>query len=107
MVGILAARIKDRYHRPVIAFARDGERELRGPHAPWPGARARCARRGRGGPSRALSRFGGHAMAAGLTLEHARFDAFSRAFDTEVRRHVSESALRSATLSDGGSSRKT
>ncbi len=102
VVGILAARIKDRYHRPVIAFARDGERELKGSARSVAGVHVRdvldaiaAAHPG------LLTRFGGHAMAAGLTLEHARFDAFSRAFDTEVRRHVSESALRSATVSDG------
>ena len=102
VVGILAARIKDRYHRPVIAFARDGERELKGSARSVAGVHVRdvldaiaAAHPG------LLTRFGGHAMAAGLTLEHARFDAFSRAFDTEVRQHVSESALRSATVSDG------
>lgn len=102
VVGILAARIKDRYHRPVIAFARDGERELKGSARSVAGVHVRdvldaiaAAHPG------LLTRFGGHAMAAGLSLEHARFDAFSRAFDAEVRRYLSESTLRSATMSDG------
>ena len=102
VVGILASRIKDRYHRPVIAFARDGERELKGSARSVSGVHVRdvldavaAAHPG------LLVRFGGHAMAAGLSLEHARLEAFSRAFDTEVRRHLPETALRSATMSDG------
>ena len=102
VVGILAARIKDRYHRPVIAFARDGERELKGSARSVAGVHVRdvldaiaAAHPG------LLTRFGGHAMAAGLSLEHARFDAFARAFDAQVRRQVSESTLRAATMSDG------
>lgn len=102
VVGILAARIKDRYHRPVIAFASDGEHALRGSVRSVPGVHARdvldavaAAQPG------LLTRFGGHAMAAGLSLERSRFDAFSHAFDTEVRRHVTETALRGRTLSDG------
>ncbi len=102
VVGILASRIKDRYHRPVIAFARDGERELKGSARSVDGVHVRdvldaIATANPG----LLARFGGHAMAAGLSLDHARFDAFSRAFDAEVRRHLSESTLRSATMSDG------
>lgn len=102
VVGILASRIKDRHHRPAIAFARDGERELKGSARSVAGVHVRdvldavaAAHPG------LLTRFGGHAMAAGLSLERSRFDAFSRAFDAEVRRHLSESALRSATMSDG------
>ena len=102
VVGILASRIKDRYHRPVIAFARDGERELKGSARSVTGVHVRdvldaiaTAHPG------LLIRFGGHAMAAGLSLEHARFEAFSRAFDAEVRRHLSDSTLRTATMSDG------
>ena len=102
VVGILASRIKDRYHRPVIAFAGDGEHELKGSARSVAGVHVRdvldavaAAHPG------LLTRFGGHAMAAGLSLEHARFDDFSRAFDAEVRRHISESMLRGATMSDG------
>ena len=102
VVGILAARIKDRYHRPVIAFATDGEHALKGSARSVGGVHVRdvldavaAAHPG------LLTRFGGHAMAAGLSLDRSRFDAFSRAFDAEVRRHLSESALRGATMSDG------
>ena len=102
VVGILAARIKDRYHRPAIAFACDGEAALRGSVRSVPGVHARdvldavaTAHPG------LLHRFGGHAMAAGLSLERSRLDAFSRAFDTEVRRHLCASALGGRTLSDG------
>jgi single-stranded-DNA-specific exonuclease len=48
-----------------------------------------------------LSKFGGHAMAAGLSLERARFDEFRAAFDGEVRRHLSAGDLRGTIISDG------
>ena len=102
VVGILASRIKDRYHRPVIAFARDGEHELKGSARSVAGVHIRDVLDAVAAAHPGLvTRFGGHAMAAGLSLERSRFEAFSHAFDAEVRRHLSESALRSATMSDG------
>ena len=102
VVGILASRIKDRYHRPVIAFARDGERELKGSARSVSGVHVRDVLDAVAATNPGLlTRFGGHAMAAGLSLEHACLEAFSRAFDDEVRRRVSDSGLRSATMSDG------
>ena len=103
VVGILAARVKDRYHRPVVAFARDGERALKGSARSVAGVHVRDVLDAVAAAHPGLvTRFGGHAMAAGLSLERSRFDAFARAFDVEVRRHLPESALRGTTLSDGG-----
>ena len=102
VVGILASRIKDRYHRPVIAFANDGERGLKGSARSVGGVHVRDVLEAvAAAHPDLLVRFGGHAMAAGLSLERSRFDAFSCAFDAEVRRHLSASALRGATMSDG------
>ena len=102
VVGILASRIKDRYHRPAIAFAKDGEHGIKGSARSVAGVHVRDVLDAIAALHPGLlTRFGGHAMAAGLSLEHARFDDFSRAFDAEVRRHLSESMLRGATMSDG------
>lgn len=102
VIGIVAARIKEHYHRPVIAFAPAGNDELKGSARSIPGLHIRdvldaIAARHPG----MLSKFGGHAMAAGLTLQHQHYDSFSRAFDEEVRRHVSADDLRGVIYSDG------
>jgi len=87
VVGLVASRVKDRVRRPVIAFATGGGNLLRGSARSVPGIHIRdvldciAARH-----PELLSRFGGHAMAAGLTLERAQLDAFARAFDAEVAR---------------------
>ncbi len=102
VVGIVASRVKARLHRPVIAFAPDGEDALKGSARSVSGVHIRdaleaIATRHAG----LLSKFGGHAMAAGLSLERARFDEFRTAFDLEVRRHLSAGDLRGTVLSDG------
>lgn len=84
VVGLVASRVKERLRRPVIAFARAGERLLRGSARSVPGVHIRdvldamAARE-----PQLIQKFGGHAMAAGLTLELERLDAFARAFDTQ------------------------
>ena len=102
VVGILASRIKDRMHRPVIAFAPDGEHALKGSARSVSGVHVRdvldaVATRNPG----LLSRFGGHAMAAGLTLQLDDLDRFKVAFDQEVRRRASPADLRGVTHTDG------
>ena len=77
VIGLVAARIKERVHRPVIAFARVNDQELKGSARSVAGLHVRdaldnIATRHPG----LLSKFGGHAMAAGLTLARERFDAF-------------------------------
>src|SRR6185437_5829337 len=84
VVGLVASRIKDRLRRPVIAFARVDERLLRGSARSIAGVHIRdvldavAAR-----DPLLIQKFGGHAMAAGLTLELERLDAFAAAFDDE------------------------
>lgn len=87
VVGLVAGRVKERTGRPVIAFARAGDGLLRGSARSVAGLHIRdvldaiAVRH----PD-LISRFGGHAMAAGLSLECAKLDAFARAFDEEVAR---------------------
>jgi single-stranded-DNA-specific exonuclease len=87
VVGLVASRIKDRIRRPVIAFARAGDGMLRGSARSVPGIHIRDVLDGMAARHPELiSRFGGHAMAAGLSLEECNLDAFARAFDAEVSR---------------------
>jgi len=85
--------VKDRVRRPVIAFALAGEGLLRGSARSVPGIHIRdvldsiAARH-----PELISKFGGHAMAAGLTLERAQLDTFARAFDQEVARWTGHAA---------------
>ncbi len=102
VVGIVASRVKARLHRPVIAFAPDGDDALKGSARSVSGVHIRdaleaIATRHAG----LLSKFGGHAMAAGLSLERARFDEFRAAFDAEMRRHLGAGDLRGIISSDG------
>ena len=87
VVGLVASRIKDRVRRPVIAFARAGDGALRGSARSIPGIHIRDVLDGIAAQHPELiSRFGGHAMAAGLSLEERNLDAFAAAFDAEVAR---------------------
>lgn len=102
IIGILAARIRERTHRPVIAFALDKDGHLKGSARSVPGLHIRdaldaVATRHPG----LISKFGGHAMAAGLGLPLTCLEAFSQAFDAEVRRHLSLEDLCGRLLSDG------
>ena len=102
VIGILAARIKERTHRPVIAFAVSNEHEIKGSARSVPGLHIRDALDNVAAQHPGLlTKFGGHAMAAGLTLRRTDFDAFSAAFDAEVRRHLTETELQRVLLSDG------
>ena len=102
VIGILAARIKERLHRPVIIFAQSSDDEIKGSARSVPGLHIRdvldaiAARQ----PD-LISKFGGHAMAAGLSLKRARFDDFSKAFDAEVRRHLSAAQMQGKIETDG------
>lgn len=107
VIGILASRIKDKYHRPVIAFARadkaaDGENEIKGSARSVPGLHIRdvldlVAKQNPG----LLSKFGGHAMAAGMSFKEADFERFQLAFDRVVRETMPPEALQAQVLSDG------
>jgi single-stranded-DNA-specific exonuclease len=102
VIGILASRLKERYHRPTIAFADAGAGMLKGSARSVPGFHIRDAvdRVATQHPG-LISTFGGHAMAAGLTLPEANFPTFAAAFDAEVRRQLCEDDLTGRLLSDG------
>ena len=102
VVGIIAGRIKEKFYRPVIVFAKVSESELKGSARSVPGLHIRdvldcIASRYPG----LVQRFGGHAAAAGLTLSLAQYFSFCRAFDEEVSRHLSRENLHDKILSDG------
>ena len=108
VIGILASRIKEKYHRPVIAFAdagqdsSTGEEVIKGSARSIAGIHIRdtldsiAARH-----PELLSRFGGHAMAAGLTLLKKNLQQFAVAFDQEVARQVDADDLHHIIHSDG------
>ena len=102
VIGILASRIKDKYHRPVIAFADAGNGEIKGSCRSIVGLHMRDVLDvvDTQHPGMIL-KFGGHAMAAGLTILESQLDAFSLAFDAAVRKVLDEDALQGVLLSDG------
>jgi single-stranded-DNA-specific exonuclease len=102
VVGLVAGRIKERVRRPVIAFADAGEGELRGSARSVAGVHVRdvldaVSKRHPG----LLGRFGGHAMAAGLTLARERLDEFATAFDAEVALWQAGGSLADIVETDG------
>jgi single-stranded-DNA-specific exonuclease len=102
VIGILASRMKERYHRPTIAFADAGDGVLKGSARSVPGFHIRDALDAVAAKHpQLISKFGGHAMAAGLSLPQANFAAFAAAFDAEVRRQLCEDDLTGRLLSDG------
>jgi len=102
VVGLVASRVKERLRRPVIAFAGADAATLRGSARSVAGIHVRdvldsiAARH-----PELISRFGGHAMAAGLTLERARLDDFARAFDEEVTRRAAGAVAADEVQTDG------
>ncbi len=102
VIGILASRIKEKVYRPVIAFASADNGELKGSARSVPGLHIRDAldlldRRHPG----LIVKFGGHAMAAGLTLRAGVFDEFAQAFDQVCRTLMSDDALEERIDTDG------
>ena len=109
VVGILAARLKDRVHRPVICFAKGvaaasegGGPVLRGSGRSIPGLHLRdcldlVAKRSPG----LIARFGGHAMAAGLTILETDYQAFSHAFEATVEELLPAEARLRTVETDG------
>lgn len=102
VVGILASRIKERFHRPVIAFAPAGDGILKGSGRSIAGLHMRDAleRLDTLNPGLML-KFGGHAMAAGLSLEEARFDEFRQRFGELVGEWLDPAMLEGVIWSDG------
>ena len=102
VVGVVASRLKDRFHRPVIVFAPGGEGELRGSGRTIAGFHLRdaldlVAKRAPG----SITRFGGHAFAAGLTLPAAELPRFAAEFERVGREWLSMAALQRTIQTDG------
>lgn len=102
VVGILASRIKERFHRPVIAFAPAGDGTLKGSGRSIQGLHMRDAleRLDTLYPGMIL-KFGGHAMAAGLSLEEAQFERFQQCFGELVTEWLDPALLQGEVVSDG------
>ena len=103
VIGILASRIKERYHRPVIVFADAGEGLLKGSGRSIAGLHLRDALDllSKHQPDLIL-KFGGHAMAAGLTIKQLDFELFNQGFEAVVRSLITETDLESVLEVDGG-----
>ena len=102
VIGILASRLKDKFHRPTLVFARADDGTLKGSGRSIPGLHLRDAldlvdRRHPG----LILKFGGHAMAAGLTLAADGHDTFASAFETVVRDLLDPADLEGRLDTDG------
>lgn len=102
VVGILASRIKERFHRPVIAFAPTGDGTLKGSGRSIQGLHMRDAleRLDTLYPD-LMIKFGGHAMAAGLSLEEHKFEQFQQRFGELVTEWLDPALLQGEVISDG------
>jgi len=102
VVGILAARVKERYHRPVVAFAPEDGGRLKGSARSVPGVHVRDALEAVNSRFPDLiEKFGGHAMAAGLTLTANALEPFRTAFDRVVAEMTGDRKPEGVLLSDG------
>ena len=102
VVGIVASRLKDRFYRPTFVFAPSGNNEIRGSGRSISGVHLRdvldtVSKR----CPNMIVKFGGHAMAAGLTMYADRFDEFCRVFEDTVRGLVDKNILSQTYLTDG------
>ncbi len=102
IIGILASRIKDRLNRPVIVFTNDKPNFIRGSGRSVQGVHLRdiIEHIATLNPEM-ISYFGGHAMAAGLTIPHSQFQAFQQAFNEQVAKYISHDDLEGIILTDG------
>lgn len=101
VIGILAGRLKESYHRPTIVFALGDEGELKGSARSIVGLNIRdvLAAVDKDNP-KLIIKFGGHAMAAGLTIAHENFINFHDAFINEVSKHIDLSMCGAELYSD-------
>ena len=102
VVGIVAGRLKDRFHRPTIVFAPTGNGELRGSGRSIPSLHLRdaidlVAKR----HPELILKFGGHAMAAGLSIREQDFPLFQQAFESVLNELLDQDALTRTFLTDG------
>ncbi len=102
VIGILASRIKDQHNRPAFAFAKASDGMIKGSARSIKGLHIRdvideVSR----SDSELIKQFGGHAMAAGLSLEERNFSRFAEALETVVERHLRDVDLEASISSDG------
>lgn len=102
VIGILASRIKDKTHRPVIIFAKDNEEVIKGSARSIPGVHIRdiLVEVDTQHPG-LIIKFGGHAMAAGLSLLQRDFKKFTEAFNDVLEKHVTHNMLEKIIETDG------
>jgi len=102
VVGLLASRIKEKYHRPVIAFADSGNGEIKGSGRSITGLHIRDALDAVSKKhNNLIEKFGGHAMAAGLTLQRKNFSQFQQAFNQQVESMLRPQDLENICETDG------
>jgi single-stranded-DNA-specific exonuclease len=101
VVGLVAARVKEKFHRPTVAFARADERTLRGSGRSIDGVHLRDTLDlvTKAAPG-LIEKFGGHAMAAGLTLKAEALEPFDRAYEAAAR--ACDPALFARTVATDG-----
>jgi len=102
VVGLVASRLKEKFYRPTLAFAPSGGDELRGSGRSIPDVHLRdvldlVSKRHPG----IILKFGGHAMAAGLTLRREALDTFAQAFDDAVREMTGRDRFEPVIETDG------
>ena len=102
VVGVLAAKIKEKFNRPVIVFAQECQGILKGSARSITELHIKDVfdEIARLYPELILT-FGGHAMAAGLTIEESQFDRFSDVFNKVVNQYISSDSLEDQCLTDG------
>lgn len=102
IVGLIAARVRERCHRPVIAFARESESLLKGSARSVQGVHARDLLEAVSAQHPGMiEKFGGHAMAAGLTIAEHHYDAFATAVAEQLDRLYPAADFSGAIVSDG------
>ena len=104
VIGILAAKVKETFNRPVIAFAKENEDEdtIKGSARSINGLHIRDCLEDvtRINPELILT-FGGHAMAAGLTIKESQFELFSECFNEVIKKHISLEDMQDVCMTDG------
>lgn len=102
VIGILASRVKDKYHRPVIAFAADDNGQLKGSARSIAGVHMRDLLESIDSQNPGLIlKFGGHAMAAGLSLEAERLSEFQAVYEQKAAELIDQTLLEEVLLTDG------
>ena len=102
VIGILAGRLKEKYHRPTVIFAGGENGEIKGSCRSIEGLHMRDLLEGLNtAMPHLINKFGGHAMAAGLSIDEQNFNDFKNAFDAAVSAQLSEESKRCIVFTDG------